>query len=110
MPRKVNSPKKRKKIGKGRRISAYIPAKLLATWDDIDNKSNFIQIALEDAVGIMTWAIMRENNPEKFHKNDKPIETVLPEFNKKFPLDPLTANRLGKESWPKTSQSEQELW
>lgn len=98
------------KDGKGKRVLVYIPHHHLKLWKDIDNKSNFVQTCLDDAIGIMTWAILRKSKPDVYRQPNKTIEEVLPAFNEKFPLDPLTAHRLGKQTWPKNSPSEHELW
>lgn len=87
MPKKIFS--------EGRRVNVWIPPKQLETAEQIDNLSQFIQIALDNAPDIMAWAILREVQPEKYESGKK-LEDVVDEFNKKYPLDPLTAKRLNK--------------
>ena len=67
-------------------------------------------MALDDAIGIMTIALLRKADPKKYPHIDKKIEDVVPEFNEEFPLDELTAKRLGKTKWPKNSPRKRELW
>lgn len=104
---------KLKNYGPGKRVNVWIPEAQLKLWEGIENKSGFVQIALNDAVGIMTWAILKKEEPEKYKRpaDQIPIQDVLPKFNKAYPLDPLTAKRLGKETkWPENSPKKQELW
>lgn len=69
-------------------------------------------MALDEAIGIMEWAILKKQDPEKYHIDRAPAEEIIPKFNEDFPLDELTAKRLGKtkETWPKNSQNARELW
>lgn len=102
---------KLKNYGKGRRVSVWIPERHLSLWDEIENKSKFASIALDNAVAIMTFALLKKADPAKYDRDKTPVEAVLPSYNEQFPLDPLTAKRLGKtKTWPKTSPNEQELW
>lgn len=92
----------RKKYKTGIRVNIWIPQRHRHIWDEIENGSKFVQIALDDAVGIMTWAILKESDPELYQRPvDKiPIEEVAPNFNKAFPHDPITAKRLeNKHTW-----------
>lgn len=92
-------------------MNVWIPERHLKTQTEIENFSKFVQLCLDDVVGIMTWAILKQEDPEKYQRpNQKPLEAVLPEFNKAYPLDPLTAKRLGKKQWPKNSPNKPELW
>lgn len=94
--------------GPGRRVNVWIPERHLALWDELENKSQFVQIALDDATGLMAFAIIKE---AKGIVRPKPTQEQIGEFNEKFPLDPLTAKRLGKEKqWPKNSPKKPELW
>ena len=79
----------------GIRISVWIPPKQRQTAIEIENLSRFFQICLDRAPDIMAWAILREVRPEMYDSGRK-LESVIDEFNKKNPLDPLTAKRLGK--------------
>lgn len=92
--------------GGGIRATVWIPERHVKLWRELDNKSGFISLALDDAVGIMAWAIMRATDPERFHRpvDDKKVEDVLPEFNKNYPL-----NEENKQ-WPKSSKKTQENW
>lgn len=101
---------KLKNYAKGKRISAWIPSRNRKIFDEIENKSAFIQLALDNAIDIMAWDILKRADPEKYHINRaKPDEQIIEEFNVLNPLDPLTAKRKGK-SWHKNSAKKQELW
>ena len=78
-------------------------------YNMLENKSKFLQIALDDAIGIMTWALMREKHPEQYKANVKPVDEVVPEFNARFPIDRLSASRKDV-SWPENSAKNPELW
>ena len=95
----------------GRRVNIWLSGESLRVWNMLDNGSGFVRIALEDAVGIMTWAILKKQDPEKYHTKEVPIEDVLGTFNQEFPLNELTSKRLGKDAtWPVNSQKKPELW
>lgn len=79
----------------GKRVSVWLPPKQLKVAVQIDNLSNFFQMALDIAPDIMAWAMLREHDPKKYHQIHK-MEEVKDEYNKKYPLDPRTAKRLGK--------------
>ena len=107
--------KPKNKTAKGKRINIWLAGEELKRWEQIENKSKFVQLCLRDVVGIMTWAILIEEHPEKYRKNTKPMEEVLPEYNKKFPLNQMTKTRLKiktseTDTWQDNSPSEQELW
>lgn len=96
---------------KGKLISAWLPHRQHKIWHQIENKSKFIQLCLDDAAGIMAWQIYKEK--ERLKVTEKPLESVIEEYNKTFPLDPLTKKRLKKEpeeEWPKNSPKKRELW
>lgn len=80
---------------KGKRVNVWIPHKQMETAAQIENLSNFFQIALDNAADIMAWAILRDVEPQKYNTGRK-VEEVIDEFNEKYPLDPLTAKRLNK--------------
>lgn len=65
---------------------------LRRTWDEIENKSAFIQMALRQAPSIMAWAILQDMDDKKFPTPNHPPDT-LEVFNERFPLDKLTAKR-----------------
>lgn len=84
----------------GKRVNVWIPAPQIETAVQIENLSSFIQIALDNAADIMTWAILRNVDPKKYNTGRK-LDTVIDDFNAKYPLDPLTQRRQNK--WPKPS-------
>jgi hypothetical protein len=108
-------PQKHRVYTHGERVNVWIPKRHIKLWNELENKSAFVQIALDDAIGIMTWALLRKRNPEKYKRpiDSHKVEEVMPTFNEEFPLDPLTNKRLGKEqtqTWPKNSVKKPELW
>lgn len=101
---------KLKNYGTGKRVNVWLLERHFQLHHDIDNFSEFIQLCLDNAVDIMTWDILKKEAPETFHIEQPPIEEVLPKFNERHPLDPLTAKRLGKTTWPKNSAKPPESW
>ena len=94
----------------GMRVNVWIHPRHVKLYKEIENKTGFVNMALDDAVGVMTMALLRAENPEKFTIKKK-VEDYLPEFNEKFPLDPLTAKRLGKtKTCPENSPPTHEAW
>ncbi len=83
------------------RVNIYIPNDLLPLARQIENFSAFVQISLEQAPDIMTWAILHDADPKKYHARAK-MKDVVGKFNEKYPQDPLTQKRLGK--WQTNSQ------
>lgn len=81
-------------------------------WDEIENKSAFLQLCIDNAIDIMAWDILKKMDAKTYHVEHKqPVEEILADFNKNHPLDPLTAKRKGKSTeWLKSSPNEQELW
>lgn len=102
--------KKLPKYGGGKRINIWLPNSSLVMWNQIENGSRFVQIALEDAIGIMTWALLMKADPEKYEKRIKNKAAVLGKFNEEFPLDPMTQARKGTKPSPAISPPTQELW
>lgn len=87
MPRKT-SPKQ------GRRVSVWLPYEADKTSKEIDNLSEFVQIALEQAASIMAFDIVKKH---KGITQPAPTPAAVERWNEDHPLDPLTAKRLGKE-------------
>lgn len=98
---------KKPKEGGGKRVTVYLKGRSLDMARQIDNLSAFVQLALDQAPGVMTWAILKERQPEKYYDTVK-LDDVLPEFNEAYPLDPLTAAR--KQKWQQNSAQPRELW
>lgn len=92
---------------KGKRVNVWIPERQLKVAAQIDNLSAFLQISLDAAADIMTWAILKDVDPKKYNTGRK-LEDVVDSFNEKYPQDPLTQKRNG--TWPKNSPSKHELW
>lgn len=104
--------RKKKPIGKGKIVTIWLDAEHMKLWNDLRNKSAFVQLCLENAAAIMAWDILRKKNPEKYQDHNPPVEESIDEYNALHPLDPLTEQRLEKEptEWPKTYPNNQELW
>lgn len=96
-----------KNYGPGKRVNVWIPEKQLKVAVQIDNLSNFIQIALDIAPDIMAWAILRDVDPKKYDTG-RELKDVVEQFNEKYPQNELTQKRNGQ--WPANSPKKQELW
>jgi hypothetical protein len=98
---------KLKNYGKGKRVNIWLLEKQLKRAEEIDNFSAFVQIAVDNAVDIMAWAILKGYDPKKFNV-PRDTEKVIAEFNEKYPQDELTQKRNG--TWRKSSAKKPELW
>lgn len=88
---------------RGKRVLVWIMDRHFKLWKEIENKSNFIQICLDNATDIMAWAILKDVDPKKYKvEHDKTPEEITEEFNKKYPPNELTAKRL-KKTWKEPS-------
>lgn len=97
-----------KNYGPGRRVSVWIPEKHLKLWDQLENKSKFVSLCLEEAIGIMTFYNLKKLEPGKYDRvKQPPLEEVLPEFNANYPLDELTKKR---KKCHENSPPKPELW
>lgn len=90
-----------------KRVNIYLPPRHLEVAAQIENLSNFVQLALDNAADIMAWAILRDVNP-KMYNTGREVEDVVEEFNEKFPK----VDKFGKreEVWRKSYQNKRELW
>lgn len=105
MARKVGPSGKQSTAGK--RVNIYLPLDSLAIAKDIDNLSEFFQVALRQAAGIMAFDIIKK---QRGAEQPLPTQEQYDTFNQDHPLDPLTAKRLGKENkWPNTPPSAPKL-
>jgi len=86
---------KLKNYGPGRRVNIWLPEKHDAIASDIENLSQFFQIALEQAAAIMAFDIIKK---EKGLVSPAPTAEQIAQWNHDHPLDPLTAKR--KKEWP----------
>ena len=98
---------KLKNYGPGRRVNIWLPEYHDNIAKDIDNLSQFVQMALEQAAGIMALDIIKQ---EKGLKQPLPTPEQYERWNKDHPLNPLTAKR--EKKWPntQTSPKKPELW
>jgi hypothetical protein len=103
----------------GKNVNLWIRSENFETYKMIENKSRFFQIALDEAVGIMTWALLKKKDPKKYYDTHRPLEEVASEFNDWFPAERMTKirmekakekERVDKEKWHKTSAPKQDLW
>lgn len=90
-------------------VGASIGPKHRKIWDQIENKSAFLQLCLEGASSIMAWAILRDRDPDKYPEPKHPPDT-LQKFNERFPSNDLTKIRRGKKPSPENSKNPPELW
>ena len=97
---------KLKNYGPGKRVNIWLPEKHLKIADDIENLSQFVQIALEQAAGIMAVDIIKQ---EKGLKQPLPTQEQYDRWNQDHPQNPLTQKRENKCSTP-TSAPKPELW
>lgn len=98
---------KLKNYAAGKRINIWLPSKHVKIAKDIDNLSQFVQMSLEQAAGVMAWDIIKQ---EKGLQDAPPTPEALERWNKDHPLDPLTAKRKNVKCSTPNSQSKQELW
>lgn len=92
----------------GKRVNIWLPDRHVKIAKDIENLSQFVQIALDQAAAIMAFDIIqREKNLPK-HK--PPTPEALDRWNSDHPLDPLTAKRKNVKCSTPNSQSNRELW
>jgi len=92
----------------GKRVNVYLPNKHLKIAKDIDNLSEFIQQALDQAAGIMAFDIIRK--AKKLPEDKPPTQEQLDQWNADHPLDPLTAKRKNKWRPTPNSPKKPELW
>jgi len=105
---------KRKPPTKGKRYTLWVPARLIETIEELDNKSKFLQIALDQCIGIMQFDIMKKRLPEVY-KEPKEVEGEKELYNQLNPLDDLTKKRKPyaktEPTQPRPSSDEDsELW
>ena len=86
----------------GKRVNVYLPKHSLKIAKDIDNLSEFIQVALDQAAAIMAFDIIKKE--KGLVDKREPTPEQLERWNHDHPLDPLTAKRLGKTKNGPTSQ------
>lgn len=96
-------------------MNVWLPPRYLKDWDELENKSAFLQLCIDDMIGIMAWGILKKTDPEKYTRpiDKNPPKNLKQDFNKAYPLDPLTKKRIqkGKTDECKTpSPNRQELW
>jgi len=93
---------KLKNYAPGKRRNIWLPSRHEEIASQIENFSQFVQIALDQAEAIMAFDIIKK---EKGLKNKPPTQEAMDRFNADHPLDPLTQKRLKK--WPNTPHSQQ---
>lgn len=115
-PKKGPKRRKEKRVytEKGRRVQAWLKPEQLRTWDQLTNKSAFLQLACDDAAGIMTMEILRKRKPEQYTDHYK-LEDVIDQWNESHPLDELTlarqrVARIRRDNPGGDSGADSELW
>lgn len=77
----------------GKRHNVWILERHSELWASLENRSKFLQLALDQAAGVMAWGILQERDPNKYELNEQPTTDELEEFNEAFPLNELTKTR-----------------
>lgn len=85
-----------------------MPPDVEEIYDSLDNKSAFLRMALKQAAGIITWALMQQQDPEKYALDETPTAEEIAAFNKVFPADKLTQAKREKSS--QTLANKPDLW
>jgi hypothetical protein len=98
--------KKRHASQAGVRKNIYYLGRQHKIVNQIDNFSEFIQIAIDMAADIMAWAMLKDIDPKKYNTGRK-LEDHIDAFNAAHPQNKLTQRRTGK--WPKRSANIQDL-
>lgn len=93
----------------GKIVTFYLDSAQAQTWKELRNKSAFVNLALEQAAGIMAWDMLKRQAPEKYQDTNPPMEELIDDYNQLHPLDRLTQARKDKQ-WPKNSATSPELW
>lgn len=83
----------KKTKGPGSRRNIHVRTRHEVLWDQLENRSAFVAMALDQAAGIITWALMQAENPEKYKLDETPTAEEIAAFNEAFPADPLTQKR-----------------
>lgn len=99
---------KLKNYGPGKRVNIWLPEKHLKIADDIENLSQFVQIALEQAASIMAFDIIKQ--AKGITKQDPPTPEQYERWNSDHPQNPLTQKRENEKCSTPTSASKPELW
>jgi hypothetical protein len=91
----------------GRRVNIWLPDRHDKIADQIDNLSQFVQIALDQAASIMAFDIIKR---EKGLTQEPPTQEQIDQWNKDHPQNPLTQKRENTECSTPNSAPKQELW
>lgn len=94
----------RPKGNPGKRVNIYLDPKSLKIAKDIDNLSEFVQIALSQASAVYTVDMVRR--ARNLPPLRDPTQEEIDAWNKNHPLDPLTARRMEKQKWRNTPNSQ----
>lgn len=82
----------------GKRINIWLSGESLATAEQIDNLSNFFQLALKQASGIMAMDIIIRN--QGLPNMQPPTAAEIAAFNETHPHNPLTQKRTQYQNEP----------
>lgn len=96
------------KYGPGKRVNIWLPERHLKIAKDIENLSNFVQIALDQAAGIMAFDIVKK--AKGIPNQPPPTPEQLERWNKDHPQTPLTKKRENETCNTPASQPKPELW
>lgn len=78
----------------GKNVLIYLPKRHQKIAKDIDNLSNFVQLALEQAASIMAFDIIKKH--KGIESQPPPTQDALDQWNRDHPLNELTQRRLNK--------------
>lgn len=94
----MGRPKKKPQL-KAIIIKVSFPARQRKILSEIENKSKFFQLALDDAAGIMAWALLKQ---QQSIEPDKLNPVTIAKFNAAYPQTELTKQRLDKNNGSRT--------
>lgn len=91
-----------------RRIHLWVDPRHEKILDQIENHSKFFELCLDQAAGIMAWALLKAQEPAKYDVIDEiPKPEQAAEYNAAYPLNPLTKRR---KQLSESSVKPQENW
>jgi hypothetical protein len=78
----------------GKRVNIYLPPESVKIAKQIDNLSEFIQLALDQAASIMAFDIIKKH--KGIESQPPPTQDAVDQWNRDHPLNPLTQRRMKK--------------
>ncbi|MCA9325955.1 hypothetical protein KDA23_07935 [Candidatus Saccharibacteria bacterium] len=93
---------KLKNYNPGRRVNIWLPERHDKIAKDIENLSQFVQIALDQAASIMAFDIVKQ---QRGIKQEPPTPEQVARWNQDHPQNPLTKKRENKCNTPNSPQN-----